>query len=105
MSSRRSQVNRLENALPIAQLEFRDARHQVGQRRRLGDAPHGAEQLLRDLRQILQHFERALAELDHARFDLAVAHLGSSMRPTRATEKDSRAGTRRRGSAAAPGRQ
>ena len=70
------QVNGFENELAVRQLEFADAGDEVGECARLGDALHRADQLLRNLRQVLQEFECAFADADHSRLDLAVGRLG-----------------------------
>ncbi|EXI71355.1 MAG: hypothetical protein AW07_03687 [Candidatus Accumulibacter sp. SK-11] len=70
------QIDGFENELPVEQFELADAGHQVGECTGLGDAPDRADQLLRNLRQVLQDFDRPLADADHSCLDLAVRRLG-----------------------------
>ena len=61
----------LEHRLLLGRLEIHEARDHVGELARRGEALHRLHELGRRLRQQLERFDRALAELVQARFHLA----------------------------------
>ncbi len=66
----RLHVERLEQRLLLRRLDVHEAGDHVGKRTGRGEVLHGGHQLLRRLRQQIEHLRSPLLELQEARFDV-----------------------------------